>query len=246
MRQLLPSYADEVDLAEAYAYPPGDRWVRANMVSSLDGSAVQDGRSGGLSGPADKAVFAVLRSLCDVVMVGAGTARAEGYRAPRAKPGDAERRVARGQRPAPVLALVTRRLDLDPTSALFTGEHRTVVVTSAVSEPSARDRLAQVADVVAVGDDGVDLSAALDALHGRGLSRVLCEGGPSLLGQVAAAGLLDELCLTFSPKVVGGDGARIVHGPAVSLELTPAHLLEQDDTLFARYVAPPSVRFGSR
>lgn len=103
MRQLLPSYDPDVDLREAYRYPTDRPWVRANMVSSLDGSAVQDGRSGGLSGEADKAVFGVLRGLADVVLVGAGTAAAEGYRAPKAKASYADLRASLGQRPAPVL-----------------------------------------------------------------------------------------------------------------------------------------------
>ena len=235
MRQLLPTYTEDVDLHEAYRYPVDRPWLRANMVTSLDGSAVKDGRSGGLGGPADKEVFGVLRSLCDAVLVGAGTARAEGYRAPRAKETDVERRRQSGQRPAPVLVLVTRGLDLDPTGDLFTGTERTVVVTSGSAETSARDRLAEVADVVVAGDDLVDMGAALDVLRERGLRRVLCEGGPSLLGDLAAAGRLDELCVTIAPQLVGGDGPRILHGPDLELGLRPTLLLEQDGVLLARY-----------
>ena len=238
MRQLLPTAADSVDLHDAYAYPAGQGtgspWVRANMVTSLDGSAVKEGRSGGLGGPADKEVFGVLRSLCDAVLVGAGTARTEGYKAPRVK--DAERRAAAGQRPAPVLVLVTRGLDLDPGSALFAGAERTVVVTSASSDRDARDRLAEVADVVVAGDEQVDVAAALDHLAARGLTRMLCEGGPSLLADVAAAGRLDELCLTISPQLVGGDGPRVAHGPDLDVDLAPVSLLEADGVLLARYV----------
>ena len=239
MRQLLPTAADTVDLPDAYAYPadipPGAAWVRANMVASLDGSAVKDGRSGGLGGPADKEVFGVLRSLCDAVVVGAGTARAEGYRAPRAKEVDGDRRAADSRRPAPVLVLVSRKLDLDPASDLFTGTERTVVVTSGSADRTSRDRLAEVADLVVAGDDDVDLAAAVDALAGRGLTRLLCEGGPSLLADVAAAGRLDELCLTISPQLVGGDGPRILHGADLDLAVTPTLLLEQDGVLLARY-----------
>ena len=110
--------------------------MRANMVTSLDGSAVRGGRSGGLSGEDDQQVFGVLRGLADVVLVGAGTARTEGYRALRPKPAYADLRASHGQRPAPVLALVSGRLDLDPASALFHGGgERTVVVTSAAAGP---------------------------------------------------------------------------------------------------------------
>ena len=236
MRQLLPSPHAPVDLAASYAYPADGAWLRANMVSSLDGSAVQHGRSEGLSGPADKEVFGVLRGLADVVVVGAGTARTEGYRAPRAKPAYADLRASLGQRPAPVLALVTRRLDLDSSSALFSGDERTVVVTSEASDPAGRERLAGVADIVVAGDDDVDIASALDALADRGLTRMLCEGGPTLLGAVLTAGRLDELCLTLSPKAVGGDGTRITNGPPVDASLELAHLLEDDGTLFTRYV----------
>ena len=240
MRQLLPSYVDEVShdaLVEAYRYPVDRAWVRANMVSSLDGSAVKDGRSQQLGGDADKAVFDVLRGLADVVLVGAGTARAEGYRGLRAKQPYAEVRAALRQLPSPVLALVSRRLDLDPASQLFTGEERTVVITHQHSTAAGRARLAEVADVIVAGDDQVDLGAALDALTDRGLSRALCEGGPSLLGDLAAAGRLDELCLTLSPQLVGGDGSRIVKGPDLDDQLSLAVLLEQDGVLLSRWTA---------
>ena len=238
MRQLLPSYDEDVDLLGAYRYPDDRSWVRANMVASLDGSAVRDGRSEGLSGPADQQVFGVLRGLADVVLVGAGTARAEGYRALRAKPAYAELRASLDQRPAPVLALVSGRLDLDPASSLFHGGgERTVVITSEDSDPQARARLAAVADVVVAGATDVDLAAALDELAGRGLTRVLCEGGPSLLAALVAAGRLDELCLTFSPQLVGGPGPRIVAGPELDAGFSLGHLLEDDGVLLSRYVA---------
>lgn len=238
MRRLFPTYAEEVDLAEAYAYPEGRRWVRANMVSSVDGSAVAEGRSGGLSGMGDKEVFAALRGLCDVVLVGAGTARAEGYRAPKPKEAYADLRVAAGQRPAPSLALVTSRLDLDPASPLFGGPEPTFVITSRSSDEAVRERLAEVAEVIVAGEEHVDVATALDRLCDRGLSRVLCEGGPRLLGEVVASGSLDELCLTVSPALVGGDGPRVLDGPALDgvRDIDLAHLLEQDGSLFARYV----------
>ena len=237
MRQLHPTYDEKVDPIVAYRYPNDRPWLRANMVSSLDGSAVRDGRSEGLSSAADKEVFGVLRGLADVVLVGAGTARTEGYRALRPKEAYAEVRASMGQRPAPVLALVSGRLDLDPDSQLFQGgADRTVVITHAGADPASRDRLAAVADVVVAGDDAVDLAAALDTLTERGLGRVLCEGGPSLLAAVAAAGRLDELCLTLAPQLVGGDGPRVLNGPDLGVSLSLAHLLEQDSVLLMRYV----------
>lgn len=238
MRQLHPAYAEDVDLPEVYAYPAGRPWVRANMVSSLDGAATVRGRSEALSTTADKAVFGVLRGLCDVVLVGAGTARAEGYRALRAKPAYAELRTSRGQRPAPVLALVSRRLDLDPASELFHGgDERTVVVTSGSSDARLRSTLAEVAEVVVAGEESVDLASALGQLHARGLTRVLCEGGPSLLADLVASDLLDELCLTLSPRMVGGTAPRVTTGAAADDQVTwhPASVLVEDDTLLLRY-----------
>ena len=238
MRSLLPEPADPVDLLQAYAYPGDGAWVRANMVASVDGSAVADGKSEPLSGPSDKRVFGVLRGLCDVVLVGAGTARAEGYRGLKARPSYAEHRTGHGQRPAPVLALVSGSLDLDPTAELFTGAERTVMLTSAKADESARARLAEVAEVIVAGTDRVDLSAGIDALVALGLPRVLCEGGPHLLAGVVAAGRLDELCLTTTPVLVGGHGPHVVAGLHLDaiLELELAHLLEEDGNLFARYL----------
>jgi riboflavin-specific deaminase-like protein len=242
MRSLLPEPADAVDLFQAYAYPGDGAWVRANMVASVDGSAVADGKSEPLSGPPDKRVFGVLRGLCDVVLVGAGTARAEGYRALKARASYAEHRAGHGQRPAPVLALVSGSLDLDPTAELFTGAERTVVLTSASADESARARLAEVAEVIVAGTDRVDISAAIDALVALGLPRVLCEGGPHLLAGVVAAGRLDELCLTTAPRLVGDDGPHVVAGLHLDaiLELELAHLLEDDGNLFARYLVARS------
>ncbi|MGZ4597266.1 MAG: pyrimidine reductase family protein [Actinomycetes bacterium] len=237
MRQLLPEPADDVDLTAAYAYPrDGRTWVRANMVSSVDGAAVVDGRSQGLSTPGDKKVFAALRGLADAVVVGAGTARTEGYRALRAKPDVAEQRASRGLRAAPVLVLVSGRLDLDPASDLFHGgAERTVVVTSPASDGRQRDRLAEVADVIVVGEARVDIAAAVDELAARGFTRLLCEGGPHLLGDVAASGRLDELCLTIAPRLAGDEGSRILAGPTLGDSLELAHLLEEDGALFVRY-----------
>jgi riboflavin biosynthesis pyrimidine reductase len=242
MRQLLPTHRDEVDLLAAYTYPThvGDQpWVRANMVSSLDGAAVVDGRSGALGGAGDKEVFSVLRGLADAVLVGAGTARIEGYRALRAKEPYAALRAALDQAPAPALVLVSGRLDLDPDSPLFHGGgQRTIVVTHSASDPKMRNGLADAADIVVAGTDAVDIAAALDALAGRGILRVLCEGGPHLLADIAAAGRLDELCLSLAPRVVGGVATRITQGPALDGSFELAHLLEDDGTLFARYVRP--------
>jgi riboflavin-specific deaminase-like protein len=223
LRELFPA-PGEVDPEQAYAVPAGRPWLRANMVATLDGAVTApDGLSAAISSPADRALFATLRGLADVVLVGAGTARTEGYRPARLP-----------------IAVVTARLDLDLTSPLLAeAEHRTIVLTAA-SAGAERIRAAeQVTDVVVCGDDRVDLVTAVAALHRRGLLHVLCEGGPTLLGAMVAGGLLDELCLTVSPLLVGGgDVARILGGPGLpsTVRLRLAHLLEAEGVLFARYL----------
>ena len=254
MRRLLPMGPDVTDLtalaglAEAYAYPPstaarpGRPWLRGNMVASVDGAARLDGLSEGLSSAADKRIFGVLRALADVVLVGAGTVRAEGYRPPRARAEFAAERAARGQGPAPVIAVVSGRLDLDLGLPLFAdptgggGTARTVIVTCADAPAEALKAAAGVADVVIAGEGRVDPAAAVAALAERGWTRQLTEGGPSLLGQFAAAGVLDELCLSIAPLLVAGDSQRIAHGPtALAEQLELAALLEEKGFLFARY-----------
>jgi riboflavin biosynthesis pyrimidine reductase len=247
MRRLLPQSPDVTDLtspaglAEAYAYPEatdrGVPWLRANMVSSLDGAARLDGLSEGLSSAADKRIFGVLRALADVVLVGAQTVRAEGYRPARQRAGFAAARAARGQAPAAAIAVVTSRLDLDLTAPLFTEPLvPTLVVTCAAAPPAALKAAASVAEVVLAGEERVDPVTMVDALVERGWTRLLTEGGPRLLGQLAAAGVLDELCLSIAPLLAVGDAPRISYGPAAVAErLELVSLLEEKGFLFARY-----------
>jgi riboflavin biosynthesis pyrimidine reductase len=246
VRMIFPAAGGELDdpgLAAAYAYPRG-RWLRANMVTSADGAAYVDGRSGGLSSDGDKRIFGVLRALADVVLVGAGTARAEDYKPARRRAALAPLREGRPATPA--IALVTRGLDLDLSAPLFTGappDARTIVITCAAAPDGARARAARVADVIVAGEENVDLAQAAGVLAGRGLGRVLCEGGPHLLGQLAADGLLDELSVTVSPVLAGPGADRIIAGPAFSARpVTLAHVLAEDGFLFCRYrsaAAPP-------
>ncbi len=203
-------------VADVYAFP--DRlWVKANFVASIDGAISADGKSGGLSGPADRLVFTVLRSLADVVVAGAGTVRAERYR--QAQPGELWQQLRAGRQPAPPIAVVTRRLDLDLSDRLFgqaRGLARTIVLTTELAGGERLKRAARVADVVVAGPESVTAQAVVEALAARGHRRILVEGGPMLLGQLVAERLLDELCLTVSPVVEGGYAAgRVTAGPAV-------------------------------
>jgi riboflavin biosynthesis pyrimidine reductase len=238
---IFPSAGDELDLlglAGAYAYPE-DRWLRVNFVASADGSVSVDGVSGGLSSPGDKRVFGILRVLTDVVLVGSGTAHDEHYRPARARPALASLR--EGRTAAAPIAVVTRTMRLDLASTLFTEavpESRTIVITCASSDEKLRAATAEVADVIVAGEDTVDLPAAVDALADRGLRRVLCEGGPHLFGDLAAAGLVDELCLSLSPVLAGPGAGRIIAGqqsPARPLALHQA--VADEGFLFLRYFA---------
>ncbi|TDD29520.1 pyrimidine reductase family protein [Actinomadura sp. KC06] len=237
MRALIPDTGD-VDLAERYAYPPGGgAWLRANMVASLDGAAQRDERSGGLGNPADQHLFLLLRGLADVVIVGANTVRAEGYGP--VEPSEGWDGVRDGRPPVPPLAIVSRTLDLDFDAPIFTAaKTRTIVLATATADPARLEAARERADVIIAGTDSLDFAAAVEALAARGHRRLLCEGGPGVLAQVVAAGLLDELCLTLSPLLLAGHPTRILNGPPVPVppELSLAHALQDDDFLFLRYV----------
>jgi riboflavin biosynthesis pyrimidine reductase len=252
MRQVYPggSALDDAALAALYNYPdlgvPPARWLRANMVASLDGAATVEGRSGGLSNVADQQVFALLRAHADVILVGAGTARAEGYGPVRPESEGLRWAWLRdGRPPSPPIVVVTRGLDLDLGGALIAGappHARTIIITTESAPPARRDAAAaRNAEVIVAGEASVDIKAAVDALAERGYQRISCEGGPHLLTQLADAGLLDELCLTISPLLAGPGADRIVVGGLPMpgggvLPFTLAHVLEDEGYLLCRYV----------
>ncbi len=214
-------------------------WVLANMVAGLDGSASVDGRAGGLSSPADRALFKRLRSLADVVLVGASTVRREGYGPVRVPEDRRAARIAEGRPPSARLAIVSRSLDLDYASAAFTEadpEAPTMVVTGQAADPVRTKEAAEVAEVVIAGDEQVEPAAALAALAERGARVVLCEGGPALLGELVEADVVDELCLTLSP-VMGGDPLPVAvsSGGRTLAGFSLGHALVHDDALFLRY-----------
>ena len=233
---------DDFQLAELYAYPRA-RWLRANMVSSADGAGFLESRTAGLSSPTDIRLFGLLRALADVVLVGAGTARTEQYKPARRRAALASLRASRTA--TPPIALVSRSLELDLETPLFAGappDARTIVITCTASPAERRAAVARVADLIVAGDLLVDLGEGVAALRDRGLGRVICEGGPHLLGEVAAAGLLDELCLTISPLLAGPGPFRITAGaPFPARPMTLAHVVEADSFLFCRYLAGADV-----
>jgi len=232
----LEPLAGEPELTALFGDAPG---VRANMVSTLDGSATgADGRSGSINNAADWRVFRVLRALADVVLVGAGTVRAEGYTELPVADDLRAVRASLGRAGSLELAVVTISGDLP--DAVLDGERPPLVVTVADNPAlgGLRERIG--ADRVLVTGDGhrVDPRGVVRALAERGLDHVLAEGGPSLLSGLVEADVVDEVCLTWTPRLVGGPAPRILDQPAwlsPARDLHPLHLLHADGVLLGRW-----------
>lgn len=235
---------DDESLAPLYTYPDRlDRpWVRANMISSLDGGATDDGSSGGLAGPGDRALFALMRQAADVILVGAATAQIENYGGAQMSVAQRQARQARGQSEVPPIAVVTHHADFPHDSKLFT--HASVPPLILTSRDNIDDTcrrftgLAEVIDASGAAPDRVDLKVVLRIFADRGLKRVLTEGGPSLLSLLIEDDLLDELCVTIAPILVGGSARRIAsgHGQAHT-RMRRSHLLTDDEGyLYTRYI----------
>lgn len=209
--------------ASLYAYPDlgpdAERpWVRTNFVVTVDGSAQDEsGVSGTLGGDADHRAFQAMREACDVVVVGAGTARDEGY-GPTDKP----------------LVLVTRRLDV-PQKLRAPGV--LVLTTTEADADTAASLEADGVEVLRHGQDKIDWDSALRALARRGWTKVLCEGGPHLHGDLVEQDLVDEVCLTIAPALVAGEGLRPAQSDqSVRRDLRLAHVVEEDGVLLTRWV----------
>ncbi|MFB9318499.1 pyrimidine reductase family protein [Cryptosporangium minutisporangium] len=230
-------------LERLYATDRSTPRLRMNFVASVDGAVSVDGLSGGLSGPADKRAFKVLRGWCDGLVVAAGTVLAEDYGPVTLDADRRARRVAAGLAPTPTLVVVSGSLSIGPLHAsLAQAPVRPIVVTRPDAPDDRRRALAEVADVLVAGEPGggVDLAVALDALHERGLSQLLCEGGPQLFAALTAVDRVDEICLTLSPLLAGGGPGRISTGvgTAGARGLTLAHVVEDASVLLLRYCRP--------
>jgi riboflavin biosynthesis pyrimidine reductase len=221
------------DLVELYPRR-AEPTLRVNFIASVDGAATIDGLSAGLQGPGDKEIFDSLRMVCDALIVGAGTLRQERYDALRLTPEAREWRKNRDLPGFPLMVVVSRSLELDPEQLVFSDAPiRPIVLTHRQAVPG---RLTEVADVIAVGDGEIDLAAGIAALHARGATQLLCEGGPALFGSLIARDLVTELCLTVAPLLVGGGPGRIATGaPSIAREMSLRHVLSREDMLFLRY-----------
>ncbi|MBA2446110.1 MAG: pyrimidine reductase family protein [Nocardioidaceae bacterium] len=240
MQSLFPGSSSELsyeDLTELYDYPSHGVWVRANFVSTLDG-AVQgaDHKSGSLSSKADKRVLGLLRSVADVVVIGANTARVEDYQPVKSTDRRTHIRQRLGLGPGPAMAVVSRSLDVD-AALLGGGTAPTLVITTESSPSDRRAQISERAPVIIAGETSVDFAKAVDLLAEQGFARILCEGGPTLMHDVVSSGRLDELCLTWTPVIASGNALRLTDGPAIKppYQLHLKQLLEEDGELFARY-----------
>lgn len=243
MRQLLPTFVDDIDVFSIYGNDPRparpDRpWLLANMIASLDGATHVDGVSGGLGGPADRLAFRAIRAVADVILVAAGTARSENYHPIATSPELATARAKRGQADRPRLAILTRHLDLDLDGELFTAPEPPILLTTDAA-PHGRVRHAEArTTVLSFPGPRVEVGDALVALGRLGARVVLSEGGPTLIGQLAVADVLDELCLTVSPMIVGGDASRVTDTTTTVTDrrYTLSRVIEEDSMLVLRYV----------
>jgi riboflavin biosynthesis pyrimidine reductase len=216
MRRLFDDPTDHITVHEAYDVPrprpPSRPWLGVCMVASIDGSTVIEGNSRGLSSKTDQEVLLTLRDIADVLIVGAATVRIEGYRPPRKA----------GQR----VGVVSRRGDVDLSTPLFTSGAGFLILPL--------DAPATTVDSIRAGTGEVDLAAALAQLDA---DFVQAEGGARLNGALSAADVIDELNLTISPQLSGGDGPRVTSGsPQISRQMRLAHVLEEDGYLFTRYL----------
>ena len=238
MRQLLPRDLVVDDLpallgADDRPAPPGRPWVLANMVTSVDGAFAVDGRSGGLGGEPDRLMFTAVRSLPDVILVGAGTARTERYRRPAPGPA-ADLRTARGQSAAPRLAVVSNRGHVPEDQPFLAGDGPDPLLFHPAT--AALTGLPAGVEPVEAGTESVDLAGALAYLVATGARTVLCEGGPTLLGELHTADLVDEYFVTLAPNMVGGGQVGFLGGTsAQARDLRLHRLLEQDDVLLGTW-----------
>ncbi|MGJ0204014.1 pyrimidine reductase family protein [Leucobacter sp. gxy201] len=227
--------------ADATGGGSGRAHVRMNFITGADGAVAYGGRSGALGGDTDRTLMRVMRAMSDAVLVSAGTVRAEGYGGLTIPAEMLERRrveaLAEGAHPRMVIA--TNAFDLDPAMPVFAqAEQRPLILTSHVAAARRGGDFAAVADVLAAGDERLDIAEALRRLPERGLRRVLCEGGPQFFGALLEADLVDEVCLTIAPIFTAGRAGRI----AVSAEEVYrrfellGHLADAEGFLLARYV----------
>jgi 5-amino-6-(5-phosphoribosylamino)uracil reductase len=220
---------DQLHADLVLAGSPGAPAVSVNFVMSLNGAATgPDGRSGSLGGAADRVALRRVRDAADVVLAGGGTVRGENYGPVKLDGERRQRRAAKGLSPVPRLAVVTNSgVDV----ARLTGEGEPPIVLTA--DPDAPGGWASGADVSLL-DAPITPAAIIEALAGRGLHRILCEGGPSLVQQLFAADAVDELFITIASRLVGGQ-VQLFPEPVTDTEFALVSAAQHDDDVLLRY-----------
>lgn len=180
------------------------------MISTPDGEIDVNGKSGALGGPADQARLLALRENAAVVLVGAGTVRAEHYRAP--------------SRSDLQIAVVTRSCDLDFSTSLFTSGAGIVATTISAPDVPVKS--------IRAGHDDVDLAGIIQQLP-KGIVHV--EGGPSLNAALLNNDLVDAINLTFSPRLGGRRGPSFTTPILSTRRFEMASLETRDSFVFVRY-----------
>jgi len=236
MDQIWPEPISDVEPSLAYEHDRSKKFLRIDMVTSIDGAFTIDGRAKGLSGSPDRRVFNAMRSLADVILVGANTARIENYKPVNFDESVQAVRKGRGQEALAPIALCSRSLDFDFTSPLFVeAKEKTIIFTTSSSADKGKKHN-DVAEIISCGEDDVDLNQAVNTLIQRGLTSILCEGGPKLNADLLKEDLVDELCLSISPQIVQGDDPSIFNGPVLSTPASsvPTHIFKEEDFIFLR------------
>jgi riboflavin biosynthesis pyrimidine reductase len=219
-RRLYPDAASGLTADDLAALVPGEApedrpFLLLNMIATADGRATIAGRAGPIANRADYELFHALRTRVDAVLVGAETVRVESY-GPM----------------APAAVLVTRSVNVPPDVGMLRAPDNRVIVLT----PSDRELPPTAARVEYLRDD---LISGVRRLRTElGMRAVLSEGGPQILGELARAGLVDELHLVIGPKLAGGENPlTIMSGaafdPPLELRLLTVH--EAGGYLFLRY-----------
>ena len=219
-------------------------YLALNMVSSVDGKATLLEKAFPLGSKIDHMVMRRIRAAADAVMNGSQTLRKEKVN-PRVPEEVEARRVAQGMTPQPAAVVVTISADLPLDNPFFRGDRASRIVVTTQRAPI--DRVAAIerhAKVIRVGEETVDLEAMMEELVTQfGIRRLVCEGGPTLNSHLIAAGLVDELFWTVSPKIVAGPATRtLVEGPPLPVDSLPrlqlVNLHEHESELYLRYRFP--------
>ena len=182
-------------------YPwPSSPWVRALFVMTLEGRiAGSDGSSRSISGPADRAILGAVRRWSDAVIVGAATMRAERYNPMRVSEDVSAKRVAQGQAVAPRLVVVSGSLDLPWSDPVYSESMvPPLIVTGAQAAAEMCGRVPATCELLTAPTERVDPRWLVETLVLRGLTRIVCEGGPTLLAEFVRAGVIDEWALSVS------------------------------------------------